>query len=159
MQHQKIAVVRRRHKDHNLKRTNKQTILFNNHEWSAIDNYCSRFKIRSKTKFMREIIITEILRKFSNNYPSLFDDQPTLFKWRIWILTSVLSKYFYIIGTVFMVNYRCLICKKCWRHCIIWWIKATFWLKSSLIIINEVILNQHENEIFTIYFYPVYSCL
>jgi len=75
-----MAIVRKRQKNQNLKRINKQTILFNNLEWSAIDNYCSRFRIRSKPKFMREIIITEILRKFSDNYPSLFDDQPTLFK-------------------------------------------------------------------------------
>ncbi|HJX71571.1 MAG TPA: hypothetical protein VJ346_06455 [Bacteroidales bacterium] len=72
--------MRRRQKDQNLKRINKQILLFNNLEWSAIDNYCNRFKIRNKTKFMRKAIITEILKKFSNNYPSLFDDQPTLFR-------------------------------------------------------------------------------
>lgn len=76
----KSAVVRRKHKDHNLKRVNKKIILFNNLEWSAIENYCNKFRITNKTKFMRETIITEILKKFSDNYPSLFDDQPTLFQ-------------------------------------------------------------------------------
>lgn len=76
----KNPVVRRRKKNPDLKRINKQTISFNNFELNAIENYCNRFRIKNKTRFMREIIITEILKKFNDNYPSLFDDQMTLFR-------------------------------------------------------------------------------
>lgn len=64
----------------NLKRKNKKSILFNNLEIKAIDNYCDQFKIKNKSKFMREAIITEVLKKFDENYPSLFENkQLTLF--------------------------------------------------------------------------------
>lgn len=76
----KNPVVRRRKKNPDLKRVNKQTILFNNFELNAIENYCNRFRIKNRTRFMREIIITEILKKFNDNYPTLFDDQLTLFR-------------------------------------------------------------------------------
>jgi hypothetical protein len=62
-----------------LKRKNKHSLLLNNKELAAINHYCDRYKIRNKSKFMRETIITEILRKFDQDYPSLFADQPNLF--------------------------------------------------------------------------------
>jgi nickel-dependent lactate racemase len=57
-----------------LVRKSQQSIRFNNKEMSAIDNYCKKFKIKNKSKFMREAIITEILRKFDKNYPTLWDE-------------------------------------------------------------------------------------
>ncbi|MBN2613596.1 MAG: hypothetical protein JXB00_18715 [Bacteroidales bacterium] len=69
----------RKQKDINLKRSNKKTITFNNLELKAIDNYCSRFKVKNRTKFMREVIITEILKRFDRHHPTLFDNQPGFF--------------------------------------------------------------------------------
>lgn len=66
-------------KNPDLKRVNKHALLFNNKELAAINQYCNRYKIRNKSKFMRETIILEILRKFDKDYPSLFADQPNLF--------------------------------------------------------------------------------
>ena len=67
-------------KDLNLKREITQTIRFNSREHSAITQYCEKFKIKNKAKFMREAIISEILRKFEDNYPTLWgDDHPRLF--------------------------------------------------------------------------------
>ena len=72
---------KRRNIDHRLKRINKQSILFNTHEINAINKYCQQFKISNKSKFMREAIITEVLKKFDENYPSLFEErQLTLFQ-------------------------------------------------------------------------------
>lgn len=69
-----------KYKDPNLKRVNPHVIRFNNRELSAINKFCRRYKINNKSKFMRETIITEILKKFDEDYPTLFDDeQPTLF--------------------------------------------------------------------------------
>lgn len=70
----------RKKKDSSLKREITHTIRFNSRELSAINQYCEKFKIRNKAKFMREAIITEILKKFDENYPTLWDDgQPRLF--------------------------------------------------------------------------------
>lgn len=64
-----------RSKDESLKRVNRQAILFNERELKAIEHYCSRFKINNRSKFMREAIITEVLKKFEDNYPTLWEDQ------------------------------------------------------------------------------------
>lgn len=57
-----------------LRRVNRQQIMFNEHEMNAINNYCKKFKVGNKSKFMREAIITEVLRKFEDNYPTLWED-------------------------------------------------------------------------------------
>ncbi len=70
----------RKLKYNNLKRINRCTILFNTPESRAIDHFCNKFRIKNKSRFMREAIITEVLRKFDANYPTLFEDnQLTLF--------------------------------------------------------------------------------
>ncbi|MBN2520536.1 MAG: hypothetical protein JXB17_08535 [Bacteroidales bacterium] len=66
-------------KDENLKRINRYTICFNNHELSAINKFCDKYRVNNKSKFMRETIITEVLRKFDEDYPSLFENQEQLF--------------------------------------------------------------------------------
>jgi hypothetical protein len=65
---------RRKSKLDNFKRTNRHTILFNTPEYKAIDHFCSKFRIKNRSKFMREAIITEVLKKFDANYPTLFED-------------------------------------------------------------------------------------
>jgi hypothetical protein len=67
-------MIKKRSKDIYLKREITQTIRFNTRENNAINHYCEKFKIRNKSKFMRETIITEILRRFDENYPTLWDD-------------------------------------------------------------------------------------
>lgn len=66
-------------KDASLKRVYRKSILFNKREIQAIDHYCKRYKIKNKSKFMREMIITSVLKKFDEDYPSLFEKKPTLF--------------------------------------------------------------------------------
>ena len=66
-------------KDESLKRVHRKSILFNNREIQAIDHYCKKYKIKNKSKFMREMIISSILKKFDEDYPSLFEKRPTLF--------------------------------------------------------------------------------
>ena len=61
-----------RKKDIDLLRVNKKSISFNNRELKAIDTYCSRYKIDNRSKFMREAIITSVLKKFDDDYPTLF---------------------------------------------------------------------------------------
>lgn len=67
-------------KDEKLKRTHRTAILFNNREREAINLYCDKYKIRNRSKFMREAIMTEILKRFDEDYPTLFEfEKPNLF--------------------------------------------------------------------------------
>lgn len=67
-------------KDQKLRRTNRTSILFNNREQEAINLFCEKYKIRNKSKFMRESIMTEILKRFDEDYPTLFEfEKPNLF--------------------------------------------------------------------------------
>lgn len=70
-------------KDESLKRIHRKSILFNKREIQAIDHYCKRYKIKNKSKFMREMIITSVLKRFDEDYPSLFEKKPTLFNQKL----------------------------------------------------------------------------
>ena len=70
-------------KDESLKRIHRKSILFNKREIQAIDHYCKKYKIKNKSKFMREMIITSVLKKFDEDYPSLFEKRPTLFNQKL----------------------------------------------------------------------------
>ena len=59
-------------KDVDLLRQNKKTILFNNKELKAIESYCRKYKVNNRSKFMREAIISSILKKVDEDYPTLF---------------------------------------------------------------------------------------
>ncbi|MEN8227426.1 MAG: hypothetical protein ABFS38_04670 [Bacteroidota bacterium] len=66
--------------DDKLRRAHRATILFNSREKEAINLYCEKYKIRNKSKFMREAIMTEILKRFDEDYPTLFEfEKPNLF--------------------------------------------------------------------------------
>jgi hypothetical protein len=60
--------------DESLKRRKRQAIMFNQREMNAINHYCNKFKVDNRSKFMREAIITEVLKKFDQNYPTLWED-------------------------------------------------------------------------------------
>lgn len=67
-------------RDEKLLRSNRTTLLFNQREREAIDLYCQKYHITNKSKFMRETILTEILKKFDEDYPTLFEfEKPNLF--------------------------------------------------------------------------------
>lgn len=67
-------------RDEKLLRSNRTTLLFNQREREAIDLYCQKYKINNKSKFMRETILTEVLKRFDEDYPTLFEfEKPNLF--------------------------------------------------------------------------------
>ena len=54
--------------------------MLNRRELNALDAFCEKYKITNRSKFMREAIITTILKKFDEDHPSLFEDEePNLF--------------------------------------------------------------------------------
>jgi hypothetical protein len=55
-----------------LLRKHKTTILFNEKEKKAIDEYCKKYGIRNRSKFIREMVISNVIRKFETDYPTLF---------------------------------------------------------------------------------------
>jgi hypothetical protein len=75
-----VKLNRSTQKDPVMKRSKRQTIAFNAREMKAIDSYCSKYKVGNRSKFMREAIIKEILKKYDQDYPTLFDiNHPSLF--------------------------------------------------------------------------------
>jgi hypothetical protein len=59
--------------DSNYKRTKRKTICFNNYEIEALNKYYKKYKIDNRSKFMRESIMKVVLKKFSDDYPTLWD--------------------------------------------------------------------------------------
>ena len=55
-----------------MKRVHRKALLFNTLELEAIDVYCSRYKIKNRSKFLREAIISKVLQQFEKDHPKLF---------------------------------------------------------------------------------------
>ncbi len=67
-------MARAKFKKTELLRKNKTSFLFNDLEKEALDKFCKKYNIKNKSKFMREAIITNILKQFDEDYPSLFEE-------------------------------------------------------------------------------------
>jgi len=57
-----------------LKRKHTVQFLFNDLELQAFEKYCKKYRIKNKSKFIRETVMTEVLGQFDKDYPSLFDN-------------------------------------------------------------------------------------
>ena len=67
-------------RDEKLIRSSRVSLLFNQREREAIELYCQKYKISNRSKFMRETILTEVLKRFDEDYPTLFEfEKPNLF--------------------------------------------------------------------------------
>ncbi len=53
-------------------RKHRKTILFNDRELEAVQLYCKKYKVKSQSKFCREVIISAILKQFDEDHPKLF---------------------------------------------------------------------------------------
>lgn len=64
-----------------MKRVHRQSFLLNAREMRAIKRYCEKYKVDNKSKFIRETVVTAILKKFDDDHPTLFgiDENPNLF--------------------------------------------------------------------------------
>jgi hypothetical protein len=56
-----------------MRRTYPQTFLLNELELKAINKYCNKYKINNRSRFIRETVISEILKQFDKDYPRLFN--------------------------------------------------------------------------------------
>ena len=55
-----------------LIRKNRQVIYLNDKEMAAISEYCSRFKVNTKSVLFRQAIMEKILKGLDSNPPTLF---------------------------------------------------------------------------------------
>jgi hypothetical protein len=55
-----------------LKRIYRKSVLFNGQELAAIDEYCRRFKVSSRSALIREALMERILKGLEENHPTLF---------------------------------------------------------------------------------------
>ncbi len=56
-----------------MRRKHSQSFALNDFEFEAFNKYCKKYKIKNRSKFMRETIITAILQRFDKDYPTLFN--------------------------------------------------------------------------------------
>jgi predicted solute-binding protein len=60
-------------REEDLKRKYKKSIAFNSQEIKAIDKYCQRYKVSNPTKFIRQAVMQVVFKKFTDDYPTLWD--------------------------------------------------------------------------------------
>jgi len=53
-------------------RTHNVTILLNDAEQRALDNYCHRYHITNRSRMIRETLIRAILKQMDQDNPTLF---------------------------------------------------------------------------------------
>ena len=72
------------YKEEGLRRKNRLSLLLNNREMRAIGIYCSRYRVKNKSEFMRATIMKAIIKRFDEEYPTLWEEsEPTLFNKKI----------------------------------------------------------------------------
>ena len=51
------------------------TIQLNDHEMSALELYCKKYKVKNRSAFVRESIMRVVMNRFLEDYPTLFEKQ------------------------------------------------------------------------------------
>jgi hypothetical protein len=68
------------YKEEKLRRTNKFSVMLNDREMKALGIYCSRYRVKNKSEFLRETIMKAILKRFEEEHPTLWEEpEPGLF--------------------------------------------------------------------------------
>ena len=55
-----------------LVRRNRQVIYLNDKEMEAINQYCEKFRVGTKTVLFREAIMEKVLKELDDSHPTLF---------------------------------------------------------------------------------------
>ena len=56
-------------------RKERYSFLVNPEEKQTIDKYLLKYKIRNRSRWMRETLMTFIIKNLDQDYPTLFDEQ------------------------------------------------------------------------------------
>lgn len=54
------------------KRVHKITTMLNDKEQAAIDRYFQEYKVKNKSKFIRDMVFSSIWKSYDRDYPTLF---------------------------------------------------------------------------------------
>ena len=55
-----------------LRRVHRKSVLFNERELAAIDAYCKRFKVSSRSALIRQALMERVLAGLEESHPKLF---------------------------------------------------------------------------------------
>ncbi len=55
-----------------LRRVHRKAVLFNDKELAAIQEYCRRFKVSSRSALIRQAVMERVLKGLEENHPTLF---------------------------------------------------------------------------------------
>lgn len=61
-------------KDHSV-RNERYSFLVNSTERQTIENYLRKYRISNRSRWMRETLITFIIKNLDQDYPTLFNEQ------------------------------------------------------------------------------------
>lgn len=50
----------------------RKTVFFSEQEMGMIDRYCQKYKVKSRSAFFRELILSHLMQDLDENYPKLF---------------------------------------------------------------------------------------
>ena len=53
-------------------RTHAHTFMLNDEEEKALQRYIARYRVRNKSRFIRETLISTIMHRFEEDHPTLF---------------------------------------------------------------------------------------
>ena len=53
-------------------RRHRQVIYLNDSEMAAIEQYCDKFRVGTKTVLFREAIMEKVLKELDDSHPTLF---------------------------------------------------------------------------------------
>lgn len=54
-------------------RNKRIAIMLNERERRALDNFCAKYNITNRSRFVRETLMRAILKKMDHDQPTLFD--------------------------------------------------------------------------------------
>ncbi|MDR1729473.1 MAG: hypothetical protein LBR52_02300 [Prevotellaceae bacterium] len=57
-----------------MNRDNKITLSLNDKEIRVFQQFCQKYKIENRSRFLRETIMSAILKRFDEDYPTLFNE-------------------------------------------------------------------------------------
>jgi hypothetical protein len=55
-----------------LRRIHRKSVLFNAQELAAIDTYCKRFRVSSRSALIRQAVMEHVLAGLDESHPKLF---------------------------------------------------------------------------------------
>ena len=62
------------YKEDRLRRTNRLSLMLNSREMKALGIYCSRYRVKNKSEFLRATIMKAILKRFEEEHPTLWEE-------------------------------------------------------------------------------------